>query len=45
MNNGAIEKMQKQLNFWIYEMNEKKKKHGGSIVMKLKAKEIYGHIT
>jgi hypothetical protein len=39
-------KMEKQLNLWIHEMmTKKKKKVVDSIVVKLKAKEVYSHVT
>ena len=40
-----MKKIKKQLNFWIYEMMTNLKKIEDSIVVSLKAKEIYSHIT
>lgn len=42
---GAMEKMEKQLNLWIHEMTNNKKSVVDSVVVRLKAKEIYGHVT
>nr|XP_005608612.1 tigger transposable element-derived protein 1-like [Equus caballus] len=41
----AMEKMEKRLNLWIHEMTTDKKGVVDSIVVRLKAKEIYGHVT
>ncbi|XP_057566797.1 tigger transposable element-derived protein 1 [Hippopotamus amphibius kiboko] len=41
----AMEKMEKRLNLWIHEMTSDKKGVVDSIVVRLKAKEIYGHVT
>ncbi|XP_004451066.1 tigger transposable element-derived protein 1 [Dasypus novemcinctus] len=41
----AMEKMEKRLNLWIHEMTADKRSVVDSIVVRLKAKEIYGHVT
>lgn len=41
----AMEKMGKRLNLWLPEMTTGKKAVVDSIVVMLKAKEIYGHVT
>lgn len=41
----AMEIMKKKLNLWIHEMMTNNKSAGDSIVVKLKAKEIYSHFT
>lgn len=41
----AMEKMEKQLNLWIHEMVTNKKSTVDSTVVRLKAKEIYSHVT
>lgn len=41
----AMEKMEKQLNLWIHEMMTSKKNIVDSIVVRLKAKEIYSQVT
>nr|XP_031322192.1 tigger transposable element-derived protein 1-like [Camelus dromedarius] len=40
-----MEKMEKQLNLWIQEMTTNRKGVADSVVVRLKAKEIYGHVT
>ncbi|XP_008562678.1 PREDICTED: tigger transposable element-derived protein 1-like [Galeopterus variegatus] len=40
-----MEKMEKQLNLWIHEMMTNKKSIVDSIIVRLKAKEIYSHVT
>lgn len=40
-----MEKMEKRLSLWIHEMTTDKKGVVDSIVVRLKAKEIYGHVT
>lgn len=42
---AAMEKMEKQLNLWIQEMTTNKKSMVDSVVVRLKAKEIYSHVT
>uniref|UniRef100_A0A8C0PPK2 HTH CENPB-type domain-containing protein n=1 Tax=Canis lupus familiaris TaxID=9615 RepID=A0A8C0PPK2_CANLF len=42
---AAMEKMEKQLNLWIQEMSTNKKSIVDSVVVRLKAKEIYRHVT
>lgn len=37
--------MEKQLYLWIHEMTINKKSRVDSFVMRLKAKEIYNHVT
>lgn len=37
--------MEKQLHLWIHEMTTNKKSVVDSFVMRLKAKEIYSHVT
>ncbi|XP_062966172.1 tigger transposable element-derived protein 1 [Cynocephalus volans] len=41
----AMEKMEKRLNLWIHEMTTDRRSIVDSIVVRLKAKEIYGHVT
>ena len=41
----AMEKMEKRLSLWIHEMTTDRKGVVDGIVLRLKAKEIYGHVT
>ena len=45
VHDAAVGKMEKQLHLWIHEMTSNKKSIVDSIVVRLKAKEIYDHIT
>ncbi|XP_047576390.1 tigger transposable element-derived protein 1-like [Lutra lutra] len=45
VHDGAMEKMEKQLNLWIQEMTTNKKSIVDSVVVRMKAKEIYSHVT
>ncbi|XP_046519737.1 tigger transposable element-derived protein 1-like [Equus quagga] len=42
---AAMEKMEKQLTLWIHEMTTNERSVVDSVVVRLKAKEIYGHVT
>lgn len=41
----ATEKTESSLNLWIHEMTTNKKSVVDSVVVRLKAKEIYNHVT
>lgn len=45
MCDAAVGKMEKQLNLWVHEMTSNKKSIADSIVVRLKAKEMYSHLT
>lgn len=45
VHDAAMEKMERQLDLWIHEMTTDKKRVVDSIIVRLKAKEIYGHVT